>query len=463
MKQILVLVMALSAIMKATAFRVSVPKRSHGLLVRRSITHLASYTNNKITDSSTSTPSTSNAHLVQQRLQQAREKAEARRRSTQTRTLRHLQVKQLLEESNSTTDTSPSLLYQLKVTVCDELRQELMLSGREKRGRVFCQRQTVQKLKDLQRELHALFRALRKGTYVLAAGYPQIEEDGTITAGDLTKAWPIRTDQDVVDLWERADQYFDANSATLKRPSLVVHVQRDPNAPPPPPPPSYLMDMPDPGTSPTITMLSFYSFPPSGIANPDDFARRLTSLWKPFQALGRIYVAPEGVNAQMSVPTNVLNRFQDCCLSIPELGDYMENGLNIDPVPLTREQFNETQPFTNLHIRVRSKIVADGLDAPLDWQNAGHDMDPLEWHARLKQARELRAQGKEEEAPIVLDFRNTYETDVGRFEGAEPLGTENFRDSWDVVKERLANVPKDKPIMMYCTGGIRYVATQSYF
>ena len=79
-------------------------------------------------------------------------------------------------------------------------------------------------------------------------------------------------------------------------------------------------------------------------------------------------------------------------------------------------------------------------------------MPPLEWHEKLKEAREKRESG-EENVPLILDCRNNYETDVGRFEGAEPLDTENFRESWDVLKERLADTPKDAPIMTYCTGG----------
>ena len=108
-------------------------------------------------------------------------------------------------------------------------------------------------------------------------------------------------------------------------------------------------------------------------------------------------------------------------------------------------------PFRNLHVRVRSQVVADGLDKSLDWQAAGYDMPPLEWHEKLKGAKEGNSDQKE---PIILDCRNTYETDVGIFEGAEPLGTENFRDSWDVLKDRLADAPKDAPIMTYCTGGM---------
>ena len=121
--------------------------------------------------------------------------------------------------------------------------------------------------------------------------------------------------------------------------------------------------------------------------------------WKPFGALGRVYVANEGINAQMSIPTNVLDNFMACCRVVPELGEHMENGINIDPRPLTMEEFQSAgdpvnekpaPPFRNLHVRVRSQIVSDGLDKSLDWQSAGYDMPPMEWHQKIKEARETK-------------------------------------------------------------------------
>lgn len=163
-----------------------------------------------------------------------------------------------------------------------------------------------------------------------------------------------------------------------------------------------------------------------------------------------------------------------CCKSIPELGSYMENGINVDPVPIPKDKFptaglpvngQPAPPFRNLHIRVRPQVVADGLDKSLNWQSAGYDMPPLEWHEQLKRAKELRAQSADEgdaPLPLIFDCRNTYETSVGRFEGAVPLQTTNFKETWDALKEQLADTPKDAPIMTYCTGGIRCVKVGAY-
>ena len=93
-------------------------------------------------------------------------------------------------------------------------------------------------------------------------------------------------------------------------------------------------------------------------------------------------------------------------------------------------------------------------------------MPPLEWHEKLKEARAARqlqsvsgdtspasVSTSPTVAPLIFDCRNSYETSVGIFEGAEPLATENFRDSWRSFEEKLKGKPKDTPIMTYCTGG----------
>jgi UPF0176 protein len=78
-------------------------------------------------------------------------------------------------------------------------------------------------------------------------------------------------------------------------------------------------------------------------------------------------------------------------------------------------------------------------------------MNAQEWHEQLDNPN-----------AIILDCRNSYESDVGIFQNAIPLQTTFFRESWDALEEKLANVPKDTPIMTYCTGGIRCVKINTY-
>ena len=86
-------------------------------------------------------------------------------------------------------------------------------------------------------------------------------------------------------------------------------------------------------------------------------------------------------------------------------------------------------------------------------------MHPLEWHRQLSSTTDHPGDDSSSGSarPVVLDCRNSYESEVGLFEGAVPLNTTFFRESWPVLEEVLKNTPKDAPILTYCTGGIRCV------
>ena len=261
----------------------------------------------------------SNQELVQKRLEVAKAKKEARQKSIEDTVKRHLHIKNVIasnqksENNGEDAEFAIPALYAVKVSVCEDLRNELRLSGRERRGRVFIElgSPATRSLKALKYDIHAFFKALRKSTFVLSASLPGVLPDGSMNIPspdnmNNSNTWNIETDEDVAKTFAMADEFFETPTSTgLKRPSVIIHLTKDPNAPAPPPPPEYLKDMKDPSESDSMTMLSFYSFPPSGIEDPEDFAMQLRKKWKPFEALGRVYVAGEGVNAQMSVPTNV--------------------------------------------------------------------------------------------------------------------------------------------------------------
>ena len=123
--------------------------------------------------------------------------------------------------------------------------------------------------------------------------------------------WSVNSDEDVSETFRKANEFFTSHNSDLavnlkrrlKRPAILIHVKRGRHEPILPP--AYLKGMPNPKETEAMTMLSFYSFPPGGIPDPEDFILFLKKVWEPFGALGRVYVAQEGVNAQMSVPTNV--------------------------------------------------------------------------------------------------------------------------------------------------------------
>lgn len=226
--------------------------------------------------------------------------------------------------------------------------------------------------------------------------------------------------------------------------SIALHVHPSPGEFPPPEQP-YLEGMADPLEARAYTMLSFYRF--ARVEDPSELAASLRSLWRPLRALGRVYVAAEGVNAQMAVPSNVLEPFRLACCSLPLLADVQ---LNVDH-EVDAEAFAAAPPFEALHVRVRDQIVADGWAAPLDWTKAGREVGAREWDRALS-----------DPAALVLDCRNGYESQVGAFEGATALNTTFFRESWDALDEALADSPLDRPLLTYCTGGIRCVKVNAY-
>ena len=113
----------------------------------------------------------SNQVLVSNRLQLAQAKKRARQQSQQILHERNLQTKRLLH--NSTFQVPP--LYAVKVSVCEELRHELRLNGREKRGRLFVEIDSPasQTLQGLKQQVHSFFRCLRKSTYTLHGSLPE--------------------------------------------------------------------------------------------------------------------------------------------------------------------------------------------------------------------------------------------------------------------------------------------------
>ncbi|GGG61341.1 oxygen-dependent tRNA uridine(34) hydroxylase TrhO [Epilithonimonas arachidiradicis] len=187
--------------------------------------------------------------------------------------------------------------------------------------------------------------------------------------------------------------------------------------------------------------LSFYAY--AKIENPKKFRDDLFIAWNALDALGRIYVATEGINAQMSVPAENLEAFRDTL----EVYDFMK-GIRLN---VAVEQDNHS--FLKLTIKVRNKIVADGLnDETFDVTNKGIHLKAQEFNNML-----------EDPNTIVVDFRNHYESEVGHFEGAITPDVENFRESLPIINEQLQDFKEDKNLLMYCTGGIRCEKASAYF
>ena len=188
------------------------------------------------------------------------------------------------------------------------------------------------------------------------------------------------------------------------------------------------------------TTLSFYQY--ANIANPQLFRDHFYLSLDEVGVLGRIYVSQEGVNGQISVPTNQLEMFKGVMDSIAFLQGIRLN-IAID---------DDGKSFIKLKIKVRDKIVADGLD------DSSFDVTKKGVHLTADKFNELT----NDDNTIVVDMRNHYESEVGKFKMALTPDVETFREALPVV-EKMLEAKKDQNIVMYCTGGIRCEKASAYY
>lgn len=183
----------------------------------------------------------------------------------------------------------------------------------------------------------------------------------------------------------------------------------------------------------TRVTLSFYRY--VRLNDPEAFRQRLLDVWGELGCLGRIYVASEGINAQMNVPQAQWDRFDAWVQSQPELAGI--------PYKIAVEE-GGAPSFYKLTIKVKDKIVADGLDdASFDVTDTGEYLTAAEMNNYI-----------DDPDAIVVDMRNSYESEVGHFDGAITPEVETFRDELKATPE-LLRIHKNKKIALYCTGGIR--------
>ena len=187
--------------------------------------------------------------------------------------------------------------------------------------------------------------------------------------------------------------------------------------------------------------LSFYTY--AHIQNPQLFRDFLFIHWDKLEVLGRIYVSFEGINAQLSVPAKNFDAFKNHLDSI----DFL-NGIRLN---IAIEQDNKS--FLKLKIKVRQKIVADGLD------DSTFDVTDCGVHVNAKTFNELI----QDPDTLLVDMRNHYESEIGHFEGAITPDVDTFRQSLPLIEKDLETHKSDKKLVMYCTGGIRCEKASAYF
>ncbi len=187
--------------------------------------------------------------------------------------------------------------------------------------------------------------------------------------------------------------------------------------------------------------ISFYQY--HNIQDPQQFRDELFIAWDALDVLGRTYVSNEGINAQISAPAE---NFLDLKAQLDSISFLKGIRLNV-----AIEQDNKS--FLKLKIKVREKIVADGLN------DETFDVTDIGVHLTAEKFNELM----EDPDTILVDMRNHYESEIGHFKGAITPDVDTFRDSLPIIEDDLKANKEDKNLLMYCTGGIRCEKASAYF
>jgi UPF0176 protein len=187
------------------------------------------------------------------------------------------------------------------------------------------------------------------------------------------------------------------------------------------------------------TTISFYKY--FTLEDPQSFRNELFLKLSELKVFGRIYVAHEGINAQISVPSSNFENLKSYLYSYPAFEGLRLN-VAVD---------DDGKSFFVLKVKVREKIVADGL--------TDLSFNPSKTGKYLK-AKEFNELANDPEV-VIVDMRNHYEYEVGHFEKAIEVPSDTFREQLPMAAEMLKD-KKDKPIVMYCTGGIRCEKASAY-
>ena len=186
------------------------------------------------------------------------------------------------------------------------------------------------------------------------------------------------------------------------------------------------------------TILSFYKY--VRIKKPERLRELLFEEWEALGVLGRVYVAEEGINAQVSIPDFNLEAFKNQVKGISLFKD----------LDFKEAIEKNNYSFFKLTIKVKDQIVADGLKpSDYDVTNPGKHVNAKEWNELM------------ERGAIVVDMRNHYESEVGHFNGALLPESVTFKEELPLVKNLLSGKENEK-VLLYCTGGIRCEKASAY-
>jgi UPF0176 protein len=183
----------------------------------------------------------------------------------------------------------------------------------------------------------------------------------------------------------------------------------------------------------TYAIAAFYLFVPLSPERVETLHTELLTVGKSLGVQGLILLATEGINATVCAPLESLAAFKTALLALPEFAS------------LTfKDSFSPEPVFRRLTIQIRDEIVTAELPGVFPTSKQHRHLPPKVWHALLE---------SDKENVVVLDTRNTYETRIGAFKNAIAPPIATFSEFSGFVDANP--LPKDKTVLIYCTGGIR--------
>ncbi|MEX0994297.1 MAG: rhodanese-related sulfurtransferase [Balneolaceae bacterium] len=177
-------------------------------------------------------------------------------------------------------------------------------------------------------------------------------------------------------------------------------------------------------------VILYYNF--THIEDPEKFCLEHKKMMKRLGLKGRVYISGEGINGTLGGQPEQINQYKT---SLRKIDGFKDTDFKTDR--------SETVPFAKLVCKVRDEIVSihvDGLDPE---EGGGRYMEPSEWREWMESDKDF----------VLIDVRNDYESRIGHFEGAMTPGVHTFYEFPEWLEQ--ADIPKDKKVLMYCTGGIR--------
>lgn len=181
----------------------------------------------------------------------------------------------------------------------------------------------------------------------------------------------------------------------------------------------------------TFVNISAYKF--VGIADPAAVKDDLLPLCRSLELKGTILVSAEGINMFVAGTRECIDAYLKHLERYPDFSD----------LPI-KESFSDHQPFSRMLVRIKKEIISMGVESIKPAVATSPKLKASELKQWLDQGKDI----------TLLDVRNDYEVEVGTFTSATPVGVDHFRKFPEAIKH-LPEETKKKPVVMFCTGGIR--------